>query len=115
MGRGIRIQAEPQRVLAFGAFVPGVFTPIGAPLVHPSRILFIQNLTDQGVIISFDSVNDHLVLISGGSFSLDVAGNKTFEEGAYIAANTQLWATRSGAVDPAAGAVLVTTFFGVGD
>lgn len=107
----IAIFPEPLRSTAFGA-ITGAYTLIGTPFEFPSRILVIQNLTDMQMDFSFNGVDDHLTLPSGGQIVLDVTANKTVTGGAaYFSAGIGIWVKY--VLAPGAGEVAVSTFFGI--
>jgi hypothetical protein len=73
--RGQRIRYEPLRSLAFGG-ISGTYAPIGTPFDNAVRILLIDNLTDANLTISFDGVNDHLIIASSSGRIIDYATNR---------------------------------------
>jgi len=110
-GLAIRLIPETLRSLAFGS-IGAAYMGVGTAFTRPIRIIHIQNLTDVQVIISFDGVNDHLVLPRNGYLLLDVTANKTREQGFYIAEGTRVYAKEDSS-SPTAGGVYLTAFAGV--
>ena len=107
-----RLVPLPVRSLAAAGVVAG-YTAIGTALTDSARIFFIQNLTDQIIMISHDGVNDHYPLASGGFLLLDCTTNRDANSvGFYIPQNTRIFAKRVGV--PTTGNVYVTAFVGQG-
>lgn len=107
----IQIFPEDLRSLAFGS-ISGAYAQIGTDFEFPSRILVIQNFTDKQMIFSFNGVDDHLTLPSGGQIVLDVTANKTVTGGAaYFSAGIGIFVKQ--VVAPGSGSVYVSTFFGL--
>jgi hypothetical protein len=109
MSLAIRLVPEPLRSLAAGAIEAG-FTAIGEPLANASRILLIQNFTDETVAFSFDGVSDHLILPTQGFILLDASANRVLSGQAYFAQGTTIYAAQVGV--PMTGDVYVSTFYG---
>ena len=65
---------EPIRSLAFGG-IGLVYAPIGAEIDHPTRVFIINNTTDIPVVISFDGISSHLLLMEGVNYIIDTASN----------------------------------------
>ncbi len=105
----IKIAAEPVRSLAFGS-VGGAYMGIGSGFSNPSRLLFIQNLTDALLMFSFDGINDHFPLNANAFLLLDIATNRSQSAGLYFPEGTRLYVKDVGA--PSSGSVYVTTFYG---
>ena len=101
---------EPVRSLAFGS-ISGTYMGVGTPISNAARQFFIQNLTDQTLMFSFDGVNDHFPLPSEGFFLDDITSNKTSSQGFYLAEGTRLY-VRELTAAPMTGAVYFTVFYG---
>jgi hypothetical protein len=71
----IVMQFEPQRSLAFGS-IGAAYMGVGTAVNHPVRQFLIQNLTNADMQFSFDGVNDHFPIPSGGFFLSDITSNK---------------------------------------
>ena len=108
--QSIRVLAEPVRSVAFGS-VSGTYMGIGSPLDHPSRIIFVQNLTDELLMFSFDGVNDHFPLPSNGFLLVDISSNKTSTSGFFLSEGQRLY-VRDVGVAPGSGSVYFSTFYG---
>ena len=105
----VRILPETVRTLAAAAVVAG-YTAIGTALANPSRILILQNLTDQSVMFSWDGTNDHIALPAGGQLVLDITTNSSTSGAFNASAGTTFYAKRIGT--PTTGSVYVSTFYG---
>ena len=105
----VRMLAEPIRTLASGS-ISGAYMGIGTPLVYPSRLLFIQNLTDAQLMFSVDGVNDHFTLPAASNFVFDITTNQQHESGIYFSVGTRFYVKEVGA--PSTGSVYVSTFYG---
>ena|ERR1700685_870883 len=73
--RGQRIRYEPLRSLAFGD-ISGTYAAVGDPFGNAVRMIMIDNLTDANITISFDGINDHLIIASSSGRVLDYATNR---------------------------------------
>lgn len=105
----IRMLAEPLRTLGF-ASISGTYMGIGTPLAFPSRLFFVQNLTDALLSFSLDGVDDHFVLPPNSNFVFDVTTNTPQTLGCYISVGTRLYVKEIGV--PASGSVYVSSFYG---
>lgn len=95
------------------ASIGSSYTAIGTPLLHPSRIIKIQNLTDSDVLISYDGVNDNDFVPSGGFTLYDISTNQVQTDGAFLLKGTTIYVKESGS--PTTGSVYVTIGYGRGD
>ena len=90
MSVAIRFDADQVRSLnhtVIGAAYMGVGTAFDEPVRH----LFLENLTDVLVMVSFDGITDHFPLPSNAFFSLDVTKNKNIENGFFIGAGQRIY------------------------
>lgn len=106
----IRLLAEPVRSLAAGV-ITSTYMGIGTELDFPSRIPFIQNLTNQTLMFSLDGIDDHFPLPANGYMILDVVANKSQTQGMYISEGQRFYVKDMG-TPATTGAVYVTTFYG---
>lgn len=105
----VRMMAEPVRSLAFGS-IGAAYMGVGTSVDAPSRMIYIQNITNANLMFSFDGVNDHFPLPANGYILLDVTANKTAEAGFFLAQNQRLYVKE---IDtPTSGAVYFTSFYG---
>lgn len=105
----VRMLAEPLRSLAFGS-ISNAYMGIGTPFEFPSRLVFIQNLTDATLVFSLDGVHDHFVLPASSNFVFDITTNQPQTLGIYIAVGTRFYVKEIGI--PNSGTVYVSTFYG---
>lgn len=107
----IKVLPEAVRTLDFSS-IGSAYMGIGIPLTNPSRIILIQNYTDEAVMISFDGITDHVPVASDGFVLLDITANKTASQGFYIAEGTRFYAKELTAT-PTSGAVYISSFYGI--
>ena len=112
MSLAIRMLAEPLRSLGFAAISP-VYMGVGNGFSNPSRILYVQNLTDKLLYFSFDGVDDHFTLPALGYILLDVTTNQTTSQAFFISQGQRIYVrSLAGPGIPTAGIVSVSTFYG---
>lgn len=107
-----RIIFDDVRSLAFGSIVAG-YTAVGTALGFPSRIIFIQNLTDALLMFSFDGTSDNFPLPAGGFILLDVTSNKAKNDAFFMSEGDILHVKRVGT--PTTGSVYFSNMYGKGD
>jgi hypothetical protein len=107
MSLAIRLYPEPLRSLASGS-ISGSFSRIGTPFTAPSRILWVQNLTDVTLSFSLDGIVTHFQLPTNGFVLLDVTTNQVQTSGCFISQGTQIYVSGS----PTMGQANVSTWFG---
>lgn len=112
MAIAIRMLAEPVRSLA-AASIGATYMGVGTAFDHPTRILLVQNLTDQSVMFSLDGIDDHFALPANGFLLLDVTTNQTLSQGCYFSAGTRVYVKEIG--NPTTGSVYVSVFYGKDD
>jgi len=102
---------EDLRSLGFAAI--GVnYAPIGTGFENPARIMFLQNLTDQSLLFSWNGVDNHLLLPSTGFIVLDVTSNKSMPAGiACFRQGTRIY-VKDLLTPVTSGAVFLSVFFG---
>jgi len=110
----LRIFPQPLQSVSY-LLMSTAYINIGTPLPFASRIIQLQNTTDNEVLISWDGINDHQFIPANGFVLLDVMTNKTAsQEGWYVGAKTQLYARFPIGSSPATqGAVYLTSFYGL--
>lgn len=109
MTLAIRLLAEPIRSLA-AASIGAAYMGIGTGLDNPSRIIYVQNLTDAQVMFSLDGINDHFTLPTSGFLLLDITTNKSLPQGCYISQGQRIYVKEVGT--PTTGSVYVSSFYG---
>lgn len=105
----IRWRPEELRSLAFGSIGAG-YTALGDPMENPVVNYCIDNNTDEAIIISLDSVTDHIFVGANGFKLYDVQANHGKGEALALSQGTQLYVKRESAA-PTTGAVYVTVFY----
>lgn len=93
------------------------YAVIGVPFEHPARQIFIQNLTNQPVMVSFDGSTDHLPLASNGFYLDDTASNRqATADQLNWPKGSQWWVkTLPGGSDPTTGSVWLSVFYAKGE
>jgi len=111
MGRQylISAQAEPLRTVAFGG-IGAAYAVLGAPLANPSRLIIFTNDTDADVTVSLDGVDDHFIILKQSFKLLDIATNKSVQDGFYFRQGTQFYQKRTAGA-PSTGSLYFETIF----
>ena len=107
----LKIKFDTCRSLAFGSIVAG-YTGVGTYLAYPARMVIIQNHTDASVWFSEDGIADAFPLLPNGQLVLDLATNKTQDQGLYMDAGSRLYVKRLVGV-PSSGAVYFSVIYGI--
>lgn len=103
-----RCLPEPLRSLGESS-ISSSYAAIGTALANPSRIFYLQNLTDVSITFSWDGTHDHVILPSNGFLLIDVTSDRTDTGGAFaFSAGTIIYAKGS----PSMGSVYLSTFYG---
>lgn len=107
---GQRVRFETLRTVAFGG-ISGTYAALGSPLLHGARLIILDNLTNDDLLISFDGTNDHMVLVSTSAKIIDFASNKVGPVGQLeLSKGTQVYVKQlSGA--PTAGSVYLSVIY----
>ena len=110
----ITISVDALRSVAFGS-VTASYTTLGTVFAHIMRTIRLVNTTDANVLISFDTVNDNIILPAGSFVLYDVCANtETNQLGFFFRNGTQLYLKReSGA--PTSGTVYAECTYGTGE
>lgn len=112
MAYGRRISFDAVREAAFGSIAAG-YAALGSSTTDNARIFMAYNTTDVDVYLSFDGVNNHIRLPSGGGETFDFSANKVRDDGLFLPVGTQIYQKRvSGA--PTSGAVWVQLVYATG-
>lgn len=109
MSLSIRLLCEPVRSLA-AASISGTYMGIGTAMSQPIRMFFMQNLTDETVMVSLNGIDDNFPLAENGFILLDIASNKTNDQGFFLAEGQRVYVKQLGV--PTTGSVYLTTFYG---
>ena len=110
---GMRVVAEEVRVLAFGG-IGLLFVPIGAVLNNPTRLLNIDNDTNQAILISYDGVTPQQYIPAQTGLVLDFTSNSGATVFPLMAAGTTIYVSQV-LVAPTSGLVAVSAYYCVGD
>ncbi len=108
-----RLLPETLRRVNTASFVGAAYLPftdasvVASPITNPSRTLIFVNESGNTVFISWDGVNDHVVLLAGASFIFDEQSNSVPDSEFCTAAQTQ-FSVRGTA---GAGHVWLSTFY----
>jgi hypothetical protein len=86
----------------------GAYLPIGTPLAFSVRIIKFTNLSTSTCTISWDGINPHEIIPSGGFVLLDVSSNRENAQFFEIQMGTQFYV--SGAVGT--GDVYISCYYG---
>lgn len=121
MNQSIVVQWDALRTAAFGA-IGAAYIPVGTPFGFAARMLILQNLTDQELIISFGLegadvtlLTDNLALHSGGQIVLDYMSDQSSVGGSFAQPiGTQVYVKDNG-VGPGTGAFYVSVVYGKED
>lgn len=108
-----RLVADPLQSLGYGS-ISGTYAGIGPQFDRSSRMIYISNLTNKVLMISFDGVTDHYPIYAYTALMLTNTWNaqKSTE---YLAmeASTRVYVKSVGT--PTVGVVYVTIFRGESD
>lgn len=80
----VRATYQPLRYLPFDEFVNLEFMRVDTPFDQPPRMLQIDNLTNQNVLISFDGVTTHTIVTRQGSWVHDYCSNQALAGGGLL-------------------------------
>lgn len=69
------VRYETLRSLAFGG-ISGAYAAVGSTWNNPARIIKVNNATDANLLISFDGITNHDVVLSNSAYVLDYSSNK---------------------------------------
>lgn len=89
------------------ATLTGSYQQVGANLTNPARIIKFTNLSTVTVTISWDGINDHEILPTGGFVLLDISTNKETSQILEISANTPFFVKGSAGT----GLIYISNYF----
>lgn len=104
------------RTLAFGA-IGLTYTQIGSALSNPTRLVILQNNTNQELMFTFDmnGAIDHIALPATGQIIMDCTTNRVADSsGFFFSTGTRIGVRHLG-VAPTSGNVYVSAAHGRGD
>lgn len=105
-----RLQVDTVRTANFAVINPA-YMGVGTAVSNPIRLFILQNFLDSAVMLSFDGINDHLPMPPNAYLIVDLASNKTREQGFFLAEGQRLYVRQLGAV-PTSGDFYFTAFYG---
>lgn len=109
----ITISVDALRSKAFGS-ITNSYTVLGSTFAHPMRTLRLVNTTDADMLISFDTVNDNIILPAGSFVLYDICANtETTQFGFFLRTGTQLYVKYVSA--PTLGTVYAECTYGSGE
>ena len=103
------LDIEEARVLLFGA-IGVTYTAVGTPLIHPARMLLLQNHTDAELWVSNNGVKDKFSILPMTDMILDIASNQSFTRGFFGAVNETIYIKQKGV--PTTGDFILAVFYG---
>jgi hypothetical protein len=115
MPNSTRMLWQPLRSAAFGA-IGAAYAQVGNPFDFPLRIIDVTNLTNANILISFDGVNDHMIVPAASGKVRDICAARDGGDlsTAQVAQNTQVWAKRENAA-PTSGTLYIEGNYTFGD
>jgi len=114
MNQSVRVQFDTLRSQAFGD-TGAAYAIVGSVFDHPIRLLVMQNYSDGDFTISFDGINDHMVLSNGAQVVLDFASDASSVAGMWsLASGDGVYIKQLGAA-PTTGSFYVTGAYGKGE
>lgn len=108
----VHLIVEPIQSLAAGS-IGAAYMGVGAAFDESARMVFINNLTDGLMMLSYDGVNDHVPLPGYCSLLLTITQNDEISDYYALPAKSRLYVKQINA--PTTGSVYVTHFRGVND
>lgn len=105
------VRVDVLRSLGF-ASISGTYAAVGGPFTHPMRLIKFTNTTDGDLLVSFDAVNDNMIVPKGTFTLFDCTTNKTVPDSTFVFANgTQVYVKGTATL----GSFYVEVIFGQGD
>jgi hypothetical protein len=108
------VRVDALRVVAFGS-ITGSYTPVGTAFTHIMRTIRFVNTTDADVLISFDTVNDNIIVPAGSFVLYDCTTNREESLSYFVfSIGTQVFIKQSSGA-PSKGSFYVECLFGQGE
>ena len=86
------------------------------PFLHPVRILHFVNNTNGDMMVSFDGVNDHVIITANTGVIYDITSDEDYPESLRMSANTTVYVKYiSAPTTPADGAFYLACMYGLGE
>ena len=109
MAEGTKLIPDGLQELGFAGVTPSVYINVGV-FLQPCRVFLAQNLTNELLKFSMDSINDHFVLPPGGFLLIDAGTNKGTPNTAAIPQGDGLWVTSVDTL-PTSGSVYMSYWY----
>ena len=77
------VRVDSLRSLAFGS-ISGTYAAVGTSFAHPMRLLCFTNLTNGNITVSFDGVNDNLIVPQNGFKLFDLVTNRREDQPYFV-------------------------------
>ncbi len=106
----VRVRYEVLRSLGF-ASISTAYAGVGLPFTNPIRILKVTNLTDSNLLVSFNGIDNHDVVVANGAYVYDYCTNKTDSAGMLEQSVGERLYVKSENGDPTSGNVYVTLVY----
>lgn len=100
------------RTLAFGGIGVG-YAAVGTASTDSSRMILVQNLTDQTLMFSIDGATDHFPLAAQSFLLVDMCTNRTMSASGFYLPQGTLFSVKHTGVAPTLGSVFITFMVGV--
>lgn len=89
------------------------YVTVGTALANPASQVYLINLTDVPLVVSFDSGRDCLFMPAGSNWFNDIGSDRTDNAGALLLrAGTAIQVKYLGIANPTTGNFYATTFYG---
>lgn len=98
----------PEALRSRAAPFSGSYQAIGTPITNQSRIIKLTNTSDVEVLISWNGMDDHEIIPSGGFLLLDCSSNAANPGILVAAAGTQFYAKGTAGTT---GSVYLSTYY----
>jgi len=86
-----------------------------APFTHAMRVVHFINTTDQTIIVSFDNVNDNIIVPSNTFTLYDLTSDQDHNESFRYQNGSQIYIKYLGGVAPLTGTFYVVCVYGLGE
>ena len=109
------VRFDSWRTLAFAA-ITNSYQALGTPFGHAMRVVHFINNTDGDMAVSFDGINDNVIILAEGFALYDLTSNQDITERFRYQQGTQLFVRYLTApTGPVTGAFYAICIFGKGE
>lgn len=106
----VLIKYEELRSLAFGS-ISGAYAGVGSPFANPVRMICLDNLTDEDLVVSFNGTTNHTPVPARSGRVLDYCSNTSMQSGvAEQQVGTRVYVKAIGGA-PTSGSFYVTVIY----